>query len=91
MIYTLVSSRGPNAGFVSEAAVKGLQCHGPQGASHTLKPRFVLVAPLISGNGLSLAPLSLCFVSSLHFCFLFSCCCCHSFWISLSGYLLHSK
>lgn len=82
---------GSGAGFVSEAMVKGLQCSGPQGASHTLKPQFVLVAPLISGNCLSLASLSLCFVSSLHFCFLLSCCCCHYSWFSLSGHLLHSK
>ncbi len=29
---------GSGAGFASEAVVKGLQCSGPQGASHTLKP-----------------------------------------------------
>lgn len=69
------------AGFVSEAVVKGLQCSSPQGASHTLKPRFVLVAPLISGNCLYPASLSLCFVCSLRFCFLFSCCC-HYFWFT---------
>lgn len=58
---------GSGAGFVCEAVVKGLQCSGPRGVSHTLKPRFVLVAPLISGNCLSPASYSLCFVSSLNF------------------------